>query len=372
MRIAKITAIVLAAMMAALATSQLTFAKTVRSDFKVDGEPGIELFVREVRDEDAKPGKLPVILIHGARVPGVASFDLPVEGGSLAEDIAQQAHRVFVMDARGYGGSTRPKAMDGPPSGRPLVSSYEVVRDIHAVVRWVQKRTGAQQVALMGWATGGHWAGMYTSLYPEEVSHLVIYNSLYGGTDGHAMLGRGSPSEDPDHPGQFNTKASGPYRLSTAASLMTQWDRSIPMENKNEWRDPLVAQAYQREALASDVTSAKHNPAAFRAPTGAIEDSFYLAIGRQLWDATPITAKVLIMRSEHDFWSRPEDVKMLAAHLVNAREVRVVAILEGATHHVHLDRPERGRDRFLSSVLAFLNDQPLESLSRAAVSSPSR
>ena len=63
----------------------------------------------------------------------------------------------------------------------------------------------------------------------------------------------------------------------------------------------------------------------------------------------------LILRSGRDFWSRPEDPERLAEHLIQAPAARVVALPE-ATHFVHLDRPERGRERFLAEVLAFLAD----------------
>lgn len=338
---------------ALLAAMDTAHAEIAREDVRVAGEPGIELFVREVRDTDTGRNGAPMILLHGARVPGIASFDLPVPGGSLAEDLARAGHRVFIMDARGYGGSTRPAAMLGAPEGQPLVGSHEVVRDLDAVVNWVQARTGRHQVALLGWATGGHWAGMYASLHPGKVSHLVVYNGLYGAHRGHASLGPGSEAEDAGNPGRFNARRFGTYRFNTAASLMPAWDRAIPVEDKSQWRDPRIAEAYRQEALRSDPTSAERNPPAFRAPSGALEDSFYLTSGRQLWDAASVTARVLIVRSEKDFWSRPEDVTELAQHLVRAAAVETVTI-PGATHHVHLDRPERGRDRFLSTVEAFL------------------
>lgn len=43
----------------------------------------------------------------------------------------------------------------------------------------------------------------------------------------------------------------------------------------------------------------------------------------------------------------------LAAHLVHA-PVRTVTIPD-ATHFVHLDRPERGRDQLVREVLGFLD-----------------
>ena len=189
----------------------------VRSDHFVEGEGGIRLFVREVRaSAPATPKRTPILLLHGARVPGVASFDLPVPGGSLAADLAAAGHPVYVMDLRGYGRSTRPPEMSQPPEANPpLVRSVEAVRDVDAVVEWIAKRTGAKKIDLFGWATGGHWLGFYATLHPERVAHLVVLNTLYGGTDGHPMLGRGSDLEDKENPGR-PAKSLGAYRWSTA------------------------------------------------------------------------------------------------------------------------------------------------------------
>src|SRR5215813_12897565 len=48
-----------------------------RHDFFINSDPGVRLFVREVNAEKNGSGK-PILLLHGARVPGIASFDLPV------------------------------------------------------------------------------------------------------------------------------------------------------------------------------------------------------------------------------------------------------------------------------------------------------
>lgn len=322
-----------------------------REDTTVQGESGISLFVRRV--VPARRNGIPVLLVHGARVPGLASFDLPVPGGSLAGDLALAGHDVYIMDARGYGASTRMPAMSAPPADAPpLGRSDEIVRDILAVVNWIHARAGARPVVL-GWATGGHWAGHCASMYSDHLSGLIMLNSLYGGTDTHPSLGRGSDLEDSSKPGRFRADY-GAYRLSTAASLLPAWDRSIPSSDKNAWRSPEVADAYVAAAMASDPTSGSRTPPSFRAPSGAMEDSFYLATGRQLWDASLIRVPTLVIRSENDFWSRPEDVTRLAAHLVHARSRAVT--LPGATHFVHLDRPERGRAQLLKEVLTFIEE----------------
>jgi pimeloyl-ACP methyl ester carboxylesterase len=296
-----------------------------------------------------------LLLVHGARVPGVASFDLPVPGGSLAADLARRGFVVYVMDIRGYGESTRPAAMAEPPDGiPPIVRSTDAVRDIGAVVDLIRTRTGRSRVSIFGWAVGGQWAGFYTTLQARKIDHLIMLNALYGADTPQPLVGHGSDLEDAAHPGRLS-RAVGAYRCNAASSLLTGWDRSIPAPDKTTWRDPAVAAAYVREAMASDPTSASHSPPCFRSPNGALEDSFYLATGRQLWDASFITIPTLVIASERDFWSRPADRELLRARLVHAAVVRVV-VIPNATHVVHLDRNGHGRAQLLDEVTRFCSE----------------
>jgi pimeloyl-ACP methyl ester carboxylesterase len=325
----------------------------MRIDFFVESDPTTQLAVREVTAPNVTSVGSPVILIHGARVPGLASFDLKARNGSLAVELSGAGLRAFIMDARGYGGSTR-TGQDGDPVGRPpLARSNEIVRDIVAVIAEVRKRTGAHQVALFGWATGGHWAGMFASCYPEVVNHLAILNSLYGRHTGHPTLGPGGRLTDKSDPSRLDSSKVGAFGFSTAASLRPAWDASIPVEDKSVWRDPAVLDAYETAALASDPESGSRNPPSFRAPTGAMADSFELASGRKLWDASSITARVLLLRSEYDFWSREADLDDLARDLIHARSVKAERLV-GATHFVHLDRAEHGRDALVKELISFL------------------
>jgi pimeloyl-ACP methyl ester carboxylesterase len=157
--------------------------------------------------------------------------------------------------------------------------------------------------------------------------------------------------EDPSHAGHLRP-AVGAYRCNTGDSLLGVWNRTIPAEDKTSWRDPAVAEAYVREALASDPESNQHTLPCFRSPNGAMEDSFYLATGRRLWDASLIYVPTLVLASERDFWSRPADRERLKDDLVHA-PVKVVVIPD-ATHFVHLDRAERGRRMLLEEVVKFL------------------
>jgi len=243
--------------------------------------------------------------------------------------------------------------MEAPPGeSRPLSRTYAVARDIDAVALEARKLCKAERVDLLGWATGGSWAACYACLWPERVAHLVSLNALYGATSAHAMLGPQSDTADPAHPDRLNPNLGG-YGLYEGASLLRVWDRTIPDTDKASWRDPAIAAAYVAATLASDPDSSNHNPPAFRAPLGAIEDSFYQAAGRRLYDASAITAHVLAVRSERDFWSRSEDAAALSHDAVRARSMKILTI-PGATHFVHLDRPPHGRELLLQEVAYFL------------------
>jgi pimeloyl-ACP methyl ester carboxylesterase len=76
--------------------------------------------------------------------------------------------------------------------------------------------------------------------------------------------------------------------------------------------------------------------------------------GSKYWNAADIRVPTLVIRGEQDFWSRPEDMTALKTELVNAPKVRTATIAQG-THYLFLDRPERGRDRFLQEVLSFFS-----------------
>ncbi|MEE3663193.1 alpha/beta fold hydrolase [Brenneria sp. g21c3] len=324
----------------------------VRKDRYLPLQAGISLFIREVRPASLPAdGASPVLLLHGARVPGVASFDLPVAGGSLAGDLAAAGHRVYIMDLRGYGFSSRPAAMSRPPElSAPLMRTADAVDDIGAAIGAVMQWSQSDKVSILGWATGGHWAGAYAAQYPQHVDRLVLYNTLYGGSRHHDTLGLGSPLDTPDKPGTFHASRFGGYRVNSRASLFPAWDNSIPSEDKTRWRDERVAQAYADAALASDDTAYQRDPPGFRAPSGAMADSFELAIGKKQWQAARLTMPVLAIRSERDFWSRAQDADALAREAPDAQALTIPS----ATHFVHLDRNEAGRSEFLSAVIQFL------------------
>jgi len=325
----------------------------LRVDTTVPGAPGIAIFVREVLGQAPDPKLAPLLLIHGTPASGTAFFDLGVPGGSLAADLADAGLRVYVMDARGYGKSSRVARFASPPRpGVPLSRAAEVVDDVAAVVEWIRQHTRAPKVAILGWGAGGHVAGLYATRRPDLVASVVFVNTIYGGGPAHPLVGTGSELEDPAHPGRLNRAAVGAYRLYDAAAILRPWDQSIPGANKAAWRDPQVAFAYVAAAIQDPGAPPQRTPAV-RVPTGALADAFDVTTGHQAWDAGLVRAPALVVFAERDFWSRAEDRDRLQAHLVNAGEVKVVT-LPGATHFVHLDRAEHGRQALIDALKVFL------------------
>jgi pimeloyl-ACP methyl ester carboxylesterase len=332
----------------ALALSCSAGAQIERRDFFIRGGAG-RLHVREVSDhQNTKSRNL--ILLHGGGPGGVPSFDLPVRGYSLAEDFARQGFRVFVMDVRGWGGSTKPHEMDLPPEkSTPLVSTKEAADDIETVVGWVARRTHEKTV-LLGWASGGHWACAYASRRPASLSELILLNTLYSINVPWELR---SSMQDKANPDQFDPHAGG-YRIVDRNGLLRRWDASIPSADKTEWRDSAVADAYVQQTLITDPTSSTRNPPSVRIPIGYQVDAFNLSLGRQLFPANDIQVPVLIIRGELDFWSRPVDLTALARDLVNSPEVHTVTIKNG-THYLFLDRPDRGRSQFIAETMKFID-----------------
>jgi pimeloyl-ACP methyl ester carboxylesterase len=262
-----------------LAFSRSAGAQIERHDFFIPGGAG-RLHVREVRDRGIRNLRN-LILLHGGGPGGVPSFDLPVPGYSLAEVFAKRGLRVFLMDVRGWGSSTKPREVDEPPqNSAPLVSTKEAADDIETGVRWVVRRTH-EKAALLGWASGGHWACAYASRGRTGLSDLILLNTLYSANAPWELRASMQNKDDPWH---FDLHAGG-YRIVDRNGLLRRWDASIPSADKTEWRDMAVADAYVRETLQTDATSSTRNPPSVRIPIGYQVDAFNLSLGRPLFAA---------------------------------------------------------------------------------------
>lgn len=295
-----------------------------------------------------------MILMHGTRIPGISEFDLDVANGSLAEDLARAGHVCYIPDARGFGQSDRPAEMDEPrTSGKPIVRSIEISRDIDAAVNALRDETGQDKVGIFGWGTGGTLALIYAALWPEKVDNIILYNTLYGGVGDHPEIGHGSLWDDPENPGQFYQKKYGNYYYNRIDMLRKGWDNQIPIDDKDAWRDPAILAAFEQALIDGDPTTMDRDPPSYRSPNGMLEDSFYMGMGNKLVHANQVYARVMVISPEYDRWCRKEDIAALRDDLVHSPEIRVWEP-KNTTHYILLDRPERGRDDLLVEMKDFL------------------
>ena len=339
-------------LLATIGAAQAQDAKIAKTDVQIDAlDPGKKLFVREKMAEGNTrfSDDNIVLFLHGATAPSTCDFDLPYKDYSWADWMVKRGYVVYMGDYRNYGYSSREAAMDEPPAkNQPVTRSYLALRDVEAMVNHVKAKRGVKKITLVGWSWGAMMAGYYASLHSESVQKLVLYAPLYNFND-HTNLGPGSALQNKRKPHEFNF-ALGAYRLASEAANTGRWNGEIPVENKDEYREPAVPAEFWKECTATDPTSGTRNPASLRAPNGVLEDSFYQATGRPLWHAANIYAPTLVIAGAYDTWSFPDDRDGLMRDLVHAPAKRSVLIPD-ATHFVLF---EKNRMQFFEEILKFL------------------
>ena len=337
---------------AALALACDGFAAIVKQEEIFDAaDPGIRLFVRSKMAEGQRQftDDNIVVFVHGATGPSTCDFDLGFKDYSWADWMANKGYVVYMFDKRNYGFSTREKAMDEPASANPPLSrSFQVIRDLGAVVDRIRAKHHVNKVTLIGWSWGAMTAGYYTSLHSEKVAKLVMYAPLYSFVL-HTNLGPGSGLQNKRKPYEFNF-ALGAYRTASTAQNTARWDGEIPVQDKSEYRDPEVPTAFWEACLATDPTSGTRNPPALRAPNGVLEDTFMQATGRAFWNASSIYVPTLVIAGQYDTWSYPEDRDGLMRDLTHA-PVKKSVLIPDATHFVLF---EKHRFDFFNTIDQFL------------------
>ncbi len=245
------------------------------------GEPGIDLYMRNKHQAGVASfgPERTLLFVHGATYPAETAFDLPIEGVSMMDLFAQAGFDVYLVDVRGYGGSTRPAAMSEPADKNPpLVSTQDAIHDYGAAVDHILKTRGLDKIDVMGWSWGTSIAGGYTATHNDKVNRLVLYAPLWLFKEGTPVLASGP---------------LGAYRLVSKASARDRWLRGVADDKKAALIPPGVFEAWADATWATDPEAAK-NDDKLRAPNGVIQDvnSYWLA-GKPLYDPAMITVPTL-------------------------------------------------------------------------------
>ena len=304
-------------------------------------DPGIQLFIRNKHPEGINnfPGDRILLFVHGATYPAESAFDLPLNGVSLMDYIARQGWDVYLVDVRGYGGSTRPPEMDEPPQNhQPIVDTPTAVKDVGAAVEHILARRSVSKINLMGWSWGTAIMGMYTTQHNNNVNRLVLYAPLW--------LFNSPPIIGGDGP-------LGAYRLVSKASAKERWLKGVPEDKKADLIPAGWFDQWADATWATDPESAKRNPAMLRAPNGVLADlrAYWLA-GKPQYDPGDIRVPTLIVHAEWDADLPSYQAQAYFARLTRTPYKRFVELGEG-THTIIM---EKNRMQLFREVSYFLNE----------------
>jgi pimeloyl-ACP methyl ester carboxylesterase len=311
-------------------------------------DPGIQLYIRNKRPAGITRFSADKILlyVHGATYPSETAFDLPLNGRSMMDYVAQQGFDVYFVDVRGYGGSTRPPEMDAPPmENKPVVDTPTAVKDVGAAVNHILQRRGVAKINLMGWSWGTAIMGMYTIENNDKVGRLVLYAPAWIFTT-RPVIGGGE-------------SALGAYRTVTRDSARQRWLNGVPESKKADLIPAGWFDQWADATWATDPVGSKQNPPVVRAPNGALQDfRTYWVAGKPQYDPADIRVPTLLIHAEWDADLPSDQARGYFAKLTNAPYKRFVEIGEG-THSVMM---EKNRMQFFREIMNFLNEPDALSL----------
>ncbi len=283
-----------------------------------------DLYVREV----SWPGVLSpipaarrvVLFVHGSGTPGEVAFDVPYADYSWMAYLAHAGFDVFSMDMTGYGRSTRPEPMNDAcnlprsqqpqfvpvilaapcaPSHPTAITTLESDwKDIDAVVDYLRRERGVEQVALVGWSQGGPRTAGYALRHPGKVSRLFMLAPAYA---------REMAATPPD-PART---ADGWMGVQSREDFTRGWDRQVGCGGQY---DPAASDAIWKDMLASDPVAATWGPGVRRAPS-------VTSWGFNRAAAAKLAVPYAMATGQHDKQVAPERVATLYEDLASPDKV---------------------------------------------------
>lgn len=270
----------------------------------------VRLFVWE-KYQGSPQGKPVLVLAHGSATAGRESFDLKVPGRSgysLMDFLARQGFDVFAPDIRGFGSSTKPEGH---------LTTEQAAADLEAVVDFILRLRGVQQVQLLAWSWGTQYGGQFVMAHPDKVARYAAYAQMH--------------AESPDLKARRERLATfqrAPYIRITEQGWKLRFNSLTP----EEVNDPLVMDAFAKSAALVETKS----------PTGPQVD---LLTRQPLIDATKILVPTMLIHGQYDDVADLPGLLPFFMALPNP-DKRYTVIPQGG-HMLHL---QQGHARFQRAV----------------------
>lgn len=315
-----------------------TTSELLRETYLINSDTAgiqLQLLRRVRRDTDRASSGTTLMLIHGATFPSESLFDVPVGGASFMDVLATAGFDVWAVDARGYGGSTRPTEMSAPPdTASPLTRAQVAARDLASAVEYVLAVNSIDRLSVVAMSWGGSVAGMYAEQYGKYIEKLVLVAPLWL-SNRPLRIDAGQPLTA--------------WRLIHVDAFREAWLAGVPADQHESMLPPGWFEQWATITASTDPDAT--GPGTIRAPGGAIQDvrENWLA-SRPLYDPSAITAPVLLLRAEWDQDVRMDMMQDLFTRLDNAAHRRWIEI-GGGTHMILM---EPGRWQAFDEIINFL------------------
>ncbi|MGC2779522.1 MAG: alpha/beta fold hydrolase [Bradyrhizobium sp.] len=279
-----------------------------------------------------------LVMMHGATFSSASLFDVAVAGASFMDVLAQAGYDVWAVDARGYGGSSRPADMSLPPEqASPVVTARTAVQDFGTAVDFICRHREISRVNVLGMSWGATIAGAFASEASAKLEKLILATPLW-------------LSKEP-----LRIDAGGPlgaYRIVSPRAFEAAWRGAAPEHARQQLIPDGWFETWEKATLATDPDSPY--PGAIRAPSGAVQDvRVHWTAGNPLYDPGTIGCPVLVLSAEWDADVHFDMAHDLFVRLVSAPYKRLVEIGQ-ATHMVLM---ERNRRQAFDAVIGFLGER---------------
>jgi len=314
----------------------------ITEDMMVPSEPSIDIYVRNKRPANLATftPERTLLFVHGSTYPAHTGFDIPLGGQSWMEFIAARGFDVYCLDIRGYGRSTRPKAMAEPAANNPPIArTPDAVKDITAVLNFILKRRNIPKLNLLGWSWGCSLMAITAIQNAGKVVRLALYAPGWLRTT-PSLLNAG--------PGPL-----GAYRTVTREQAKARWLNGVPEGKQAALIPPGWFEQWADATWATDPDGARQNPPVVRAPNGTVQDTAeFWTSGKTMYDPAQITVPTLIAIGEWDRDTPPYMAQAIFPLMTNSPGKRLVMLPE-ATHHMML---EKNRLMLFKTVQAFFDE----------------
>jgi pimeloyl-ACP methyl ester carboxylesterase len=305
-------------------------------------DAGIQLYIRNKHADGMSrfSAERTVIYVNGATQASEATFDLALDGFSWMDYLAARGYDVYLVDLRGYGGSSRPPEMSQPAANNlPVVRTDTAIRDLGSAIDHVLARRNLKSLDVIGWSWGATIAGAYTAEHNDRVKRLVLYAPQWI-RDGGTVGGPG---------------ALGAYRTWTVQQGRDGLQAGTPKEKKDEVFPPVWFQQWSAAELATDPAGSAMDPPVVRTPNGIWQDSRdYWFAGKRIWDPALVLVPTLVARGEWDEVTTLADTLGVFHALSNTASKRMIVVGEGS----HMVFIEKNREQLFREVQLFLDESP--------------